>query len=300
MARRSRRSCSSSTSSSHSATSEPDGARREAVRPPCAVRRLRLARRGILRAAARCGCCSPRSTNHRVSLPLCRAHRRSPTSATSSTTRKCCASLGNSLLLVGGVVGLVLLVGAPAAYVLSRIHFPGRNLFLYMLLLLSSVITGAAAIVPLYLLIFGLNLIDSFSGVTLALAGGMLPASIFILKDFTDSIPRSYEESARVFGASTFQALRDVVFPVVRPGLAVIAVWTAVQVWGNFLRAVHPAADADKSPAAVLMYSFYTEGGQPNLRLISAFSLLYTIPILVLYIFVNRRYGFRFHGGIKR
>lgn len=149
----------------------------------------------------------------------------------------------------------MLIVGAPAAYVLSRIRFPGRNLFLYMLLLLSSVITGAAAIVPLYLLIFGLNLIDSFSGVTLALAGGMLPASIFILKDFTDSIPRSYEESARVFGASTFQALRDVVFPVVRPGLAVIAVWTAVQVWGNFL---------------------------------------------VLYIFVNRRYGFRFHGGIKR
>jgi len=209
-------------------------------------------------------------------------------------------SLGNSLLLVGGVVGLVLIVGAPAAYVLSRIRFPGRNLFLYMLLLLSSVITGAAAIVPLYLLIFGLNLIDSFSGVTLALAGGMLPASIFILKDFTDSIPRSYEESARVFGASTFQALRDVVFPVVRPGLAVIAVWTAVQVWGNFLVPFILLRTPDKSPAAVLMYSFYTEGGQPNLRLISAFSLLYTVPILVLYIFVNRRYGFRFHGGIKR
>ncbi|CAN5477575.1 hypothetical protein BH18ACT3_BH18ACT3_29230 [soil metagenome] len=194
----------------------------------------------------------------------------------------------------------MLIVGAPAAYVLSRIRFPGRNLFLYMLLLLSSVITGAAAIVPLYLLIFGLNLIDSFSGVTLALAGGMLPASIFILKDFTDSIPRSYEESARVFGASTFQALRDVVFPVVRPGLAVIAVWTAVQVWGNFLVPFILLRTPDKSPAAVLMYSFYTEGGQPNLRLISAFSLLYTVPILVLYIFVNRRYGFRFHGGIKR
>jgi len=122
-------------------------------------------------------------------------------------------SLGNSLLLVGGVVGLVLIVGAPAAYVLSRIRFPGRNLFLYMLLLLSSVITGAAAIVPLYLLIFGLNLIDSFSGVTLALAGGMLPASIFILKDFTDSIPRSYEESARCSGRRRSRPCATSCFP---------------------------------------------------------------------------------------
>ena len=209
-------------------------------------------------------------------------------------------SLGNSLLLVVGVVGLVIAVGAPAAYVLSRIRFPGRDLFLYLLLLLSSVITGAAALVPIYLLIFGLDLTDTFTGVILALGGGMLPASIFILKDFTDGLPRSYEESARVFGASTLQVLRDVVFPVVRPGLVVIAVWTGVQVWGAFLLPFILLRSPDKSPGAVLMYSFYTEGGQPNLRVLSAFALLYTVPILVLYAFVNRRYGFRFHGGIKR
>nr|MBA2513283.1 carbohydrate ABC transporter permease [Solirubrobacterales bacterium] len=147
---------------------------------------------------------------------------------------------------------------------------------------------------------FQLHLLDTFRGVCLALAGGMLPAAIFILKDFTDAIPRSYEESARVFGASSFQAMRHIVFPVIRPGLAVIAVWTAVQVWSNFLVPFILLRSADKSPAAVLMYSFYDEGGRADLRAISAFSLIYTIPILVLYWFVNKRYGFRFHGGIKR
>jgi multiple sugar transport system permease protein len=209
-------------------------------------------------------------------------------------------ALRNSVILALGAVAIVILVGAPASYALSRIRFPGRDLFLYVLLLLSSVITGAAAILPLYLLMFGLDMIDTFHGVWLALAGGMLPTAIFILKDFTDSIPRSYEESARVFGASSFQALRHIVIPVIRPGLAVIAVWGVVQVWGNFLVPFILLRSREKSPAAVLMYSFADEAGRPDLRSISAFALIYTIPILLLYWFVNKRYGFRFHGGIKR
>ena len=209
-------------------------------------------------------------------------------------------ALRNSAILVVLAVIVVVLVAAPASYALSRIRFPGRDLFLYVLLLLSSVITGSASILPLFLLMFGLDLIDTYHGVALALAGGLLPASIFILKDFTDSIPRSYEESARVFGASPSQALRHVVIPVIRPGLAVIAVWGAVQVWGNFLVPFILLRSAEKSPAAVLMYSFYDEGGRADLRAISAFALIYTLPILVLYWIVNKRYGFRFHGGIKR
>ena len=92
-------------------------------------------------------------------------------------------------------VTIVLAVGAPAAYALSRIRFPGDT-FLYLLLLLSSVVAGSAAILPLYLLMFELDLLDTYRGIWLALAGGLLPAAMFILKDFTDSIPRSYEESA--------------------------------------------------------------------------------------------------------
>ena len=209
-------------------------------------------------------------------------------------------ALRNSAILVVGAIAIVIAVGAPASYALSRIRFPGRNLFLYLLLLLSSVITGSAAILPLFLLLFGFNMIDTYHGVCLALAGGLLPASIFILKDFTDSIPRSYEESARVFGASSFQALRHVVLPVIRPGLAVIAVWGAVQVWGNFLVPFILLRSRDKTPAAVLMFSFADEAGMADLRAISAFALVYTVPILLLYWFVNKKYGFRFHGGIKR
>ncbi len=53
-------------------------------------------------------------------------------------------------------------------------------------------------------------------------------------------------------------------------------------------------------PASIAVYSFYTEAGTPNITLVAAYSLLYAIPVVILYLFVNWRYGFRFFGGIKR
>ncbi len=209
-------------------------------------------------------------------------------------------SLGNSVLLAGATMLLVVATAAPAAYALSRVNLPGRDLLLYVLLLFSSVVTGSAAMVPLFVLIFNLGLINTYLGVVLVLAGGLLPAAIFILKDFTDSTPRSYEESAMVFGANSFQILRDTVLPLIRPGLAVIAVWVMVNVWSNFLMPFILLRNVDLSPASVVMYTFYTEAGTPNLRLLATFSLLYSVPVVVMYLFVNRRYGFRFYGGIKR
>jgi multiple sugar transport system permease protein len=208
-------------------------------------------------------------------------------------------SLWNSLLLAGGTALLTVTFAATAAYALSRVRVPGRDGVLYALLLLSSIVTGTAAMVPLFNLAFKLHLIDSRLGVILVLTGGLIPAAVFILKDFTDAAPRSYEESARVFGASPFQIIRHLVLPMIRPGLATVTVWAVVNVWGNFLIPFILIRDQGKYPAAVVMYTFYTEGGQPDLSLIAAFSLMYSVPVIALYLFVSHRYGFRFHGGIK-
>ncbi|MFI5659946.1 carbohydrate ABC transporter permease [Streptomyces sp. NPDC051684] len=208
-------------------------------------------------------------------------------------------SLANSVILAFGTAALVVVLSALAAYALSRVRIPGRDGLLYALLLLSSIVTGTAAMVPIFLLAADLNLVDSYLGVILVLTGGLLPAAIFILKDFMDTTPRSYEESARVFGASPLRIVKDIVVPVVRPGLATVGVWSVAQVWGNFLIPFLLLRSPDKSPAAVVMYTFYTEGGQPDLALISTFSLLYSLPVVLMFLFVSRRYGFRFHGGIK-
>lgn len=208
-------------------------------------------------------------------------------------------SLWNSFVLSLWTMLCTVGAAALAAYALSRVRVPGRDTLLYLLLLLSSVITGTAAMVPIFQLMFVLGLLDKEIGIVLVMTGGLLPAAIFILKDFMDTIPKSHEESARVFGAKPLQILGHVVLPSVTPGLATIAVWAVVNVWGNFLLPYLVFNDQAKRPAAVSLHTFYTEGGQPDLALISAFSLLYSLPVVAMYLFVNHRYGFRFHGGIK-
>ncbi|PZS19578.1 MAG: ABC transporter permease [Pseudonocardiales bacterium] len=208
-------------------------------------------------------------------------------------------SLRNSIYLAGGSAVLVIVLAALASYALSRVRVPGRDQLLYALLLLSSIVTGTAAMVPIFLMLYQLNLLDRQSGVILVLTGGLLPAAVFMLKDFVDSIPRSYEESARVFGAKPGQILRHIVLPLIRPGMATVGVWALVQVWGNFLVPYVLLSNPDKQPAAVVMYTFYDAGGQPNFALISTFALVYSVPVVVLYLFVNKRYGFAFQGGIK-
>jgi multiple sugar transport system permease protein len=209
-------------------------------------------------------------------------------------------SLVNSLVLSIGTAVLVVVLSALAAYALSRVRLPGRDALLYALLLLSSIITGTAAMVPLFQLAIELNLIDSHTGLILILSGGLLPAAIFMIKDFMDTTPKSYEESARVFGASSLQILRHIVVPLVRPGLATIAVWALASVWGGFLFQFILLRDPEKAPGSIILYTLYTEGGAPRLDLISTFSLLYSLPVVLMYLFVSHRYGFRFHGGIKR
>ncbi len=209
-------------------------------------------------------------------------------------------ALLNSLILAGGTMITVTLVATLAAYALSRAEVPYYDLLTYGLILFSSVVTGTAAMVPIFLLANALGLVDTYLGVIMVFTGGLLPTAIFILRDFVEGLPRSYEESAMVSGASPWQMVRDVVMPLLRPGMMVVGIWTFVQVWGAFLVPFVLLRTPERMPAAIAIYSFYTEAGTPILTLTSAYALLYAIPVLVLYLFVNARYGFRFFGGIKR
>lgn len=199
-------------------------------------------------------------------------------------------------------VGGVIVVGAAAtlaAYALSRSSIPGKGVVTYILLLFSSVVSGSAAMVPIFLIISAAGLIDTHLAVILVFAGGLLPTAMFILRDFIDAIPRSYEESAMVAGASPLQAFFDVALPVIRPGIVVVVVWAFVNIWGSFLIPFILLRSDKLMPASVAIYSFYSEAGTPIVTLLAAYSLIYSLPVIALYLFVNWKFGFRFFGGIK-
>jgi len=209
------------------------------------------------------------------------------------------ALVQNSVIQAGGAMILVTIAATLAAYALSRSSIKGSQVITYGLVLFSSVVTGTAAMVPIFLMVHRMGMIDTHLAVILVFTGGLLPAAIFIMRDFVDSIPRSYEESALVAGASPWRVFSDIALPIVRPGMMVIAVWAFVNVWGGFLIPFILLRSPERMPAAVAIYSFYTEAGTPLITLTAAYSLLYTLPVLLLYLFVNWKYGFRFFGGIK-
>jgi multiple sugar transport system permease protein len=208
-------------------------------------------------------------------------------------------ALSNSLLQAFGGVILVGAAATLAAYALSRSAIPGKRAVTYVLLLFSSVVSGSAAMVPIFLIVSAAGLIDTHLAVILVFAGGLLPTAMFILRDFIDAIPRSYEESAMVAGASPLQAFFDVALPVIRPGIVVVVVWAFVNIWGSFLIPFILLRSDNLMPASVAIYSFYSEAGTPIVTLLAAYSLLYSLPVIVLYLFVNWKFGFRFFGGIK-
>lgn len=205
----------------------------------------------------------------------------------------------NSLIQSFGATFLVVILASLAAYAFSRVELPGKRVIMYILVLFSSVVTGVAALIPIFFLLLQIGLIDTHLAVIMVFSGGFLPTAIFLLKDFVDSISMAYEETAIIAGASKFQIFKDIIFPLIRPGMVVVGVYTFVQVWSNFLTPFILLRSNEKMPVSVAIYAFTNEIGMPKIDLISAYSLLYTIPVLAFYIFTSRKYGFRFYGGLK-
>lgn len=102
-----------------------------------------------------------------------------------------------------------------------------------------------------------------------------------------------------VAGASPIQCFFDVSLPLIRPGVVVVLVWAFVNIWGSFLIPFILLRSEGLMPASVAIYSFYSEAGTPIVTLLAAYSLIYSLPVIVLYLFVSWKFGFRFFGGIK-
>ncbi|RMI38326.1 carbohydrate ABC transporter permease [Streptomyces triticirhizae] len=206
----------------------------------------------------------------------------------------------NSLLLCGGAAVVNMVVAVLAAYPLSRHRLRFKRPFLYTLLFATG-LPITAIMVPVYEMFVRLELVDSLPATALFLATATLPFSIWLTKGFMDGVPVSLEEAAWTDGASSFTALRRVVLPLMAPGMAVVAVFTFIGAWGNFLIPFVLLQSPEKEPAAVGLYTFFGQYGTVAYGQLAAFSVLYSLPAVLLYVVVSRRMarGFNLGGGIK-
>ncbi|WP_350346998.1 carbohydrate ABC transporter permease [Agromyces sp. G08B096] len=198
--------------------------------------------------------------------------------------------LWNSFLLSAGCAIVTVVAAVLAAYPLSRYRMRINKPFLYGVLF-GTCLPITAMMVPVYSLFVSLNLIDSTGGTILFLAATSLPMAIWMMKNFMDSVPISLEEAAWTDGASMMATLTRVVVPLMRPGIAVVFIFVFIQAWGNFFVPFILLLSPDKQPAAVSIFAFFGQYGSVAYGQLAAFSLVYSVPVLALYVFVSRVLG---------
>jgi len=198
--------------------------------------------------------------------------------------------LFNSLLLSAGCAIITVAVAVLAAYPLSRYKMRINKPYLYGILF-GTCLPITAMMVPVYSLFVALNLIDSMWGTVLFMAAASLPMAIWMMKNFMDSVPIVLEEAAWADGASMMATLTRVVVPLMRPGIAVVFIFVFVQAWGNFFVPFVLLLSPEKQPAAVSIFAFFGQYGAVAYGKLAAFSLVYSVPVLALYVFTSRVLG---------
>ncbi|GAB3404540.1 carbohydrate ABC transporter permease [Schumannella luteola] len=208
--------------------------------------------------------------------------------------------LGNSLIISAGTALLTVVVAVLAAYPLSRYSLRINRPFLYGVLF-GTCLPITAMMVPVYGLFVALDLLNSFPGIILFLAATSLPMAIWMAKNFMDSVPISIEEAAWTDGSSMLSTLLRVVVPLMRPGIGVVFIFVFIQAWGNFFVPFILITDPGQMPAAVTIYNFFGAYGAVAYGQLAAFSLLYSVPVLALYVLVQRFSGgsFALAGAVK-
>jgi raffinose/stachyose/melibiose transport system permease protein len=141
--------------------------------------------------------------------------------------------LANSVGITAASVGLILLFSTLAAYALARYRF--RLSALVLIFFLSGMtVPLKLAIIPLFMQLDALGLVDNYLGLVLVYVAMGIPSAVFIMTGFLRTLPRELEESARMDGASEFRIMRSIMLPLARPALVIVAIQNAVPIWNDF------------------------------------------------------------------
>jgi raffinose/stachyose/melibiose transport system permease protein len=206
-------------------------------------------------------------------------------------------ALKNSLVITIGSVLALVAIGSITAYAVAR--YRGKlGTVLYFTFVLGIIIPFQLGLIPTYVVLRHLHLTTSYFGMILLYTGILMPLSVFLFTGFVRTLPRDYEEAAYIDGASRFLTFSRVVFPLLRPIAATVAVLAAVLIWNDFFLQLVFLAGSARQTVVVAIYSFVGEYAT-NWNLVFATVILSIAPILVFYIFAQRRLVRGFTGGIK-
>jgi len=198
----------------------------------------------------------------------------------------------NSVIVTGSVVTLNVLFGTAAAYAFAKLRFPGRDA-IFFLLLLTLMVPFQVNLIPLYKIMVELhNAIppigaDTYFGIVAPSAIQVF--GIFLMRQFLRSIPDEILESARMDGASEWRILRSIVFPVARPGMATLAIFTFLGAWNDFLWPLI-VTNSDEMRTMPVGLALLARKNASNWGDTMAGTVLTAAPLILMFLVLQRRF----------
>ena len=195
--------------------------------------------------------------------------------------------LRNSIVTVSSAVILSLIVCLLGGYALSRGTFRFKRELMFTILLIQ-IIPGTATVLPLYLIMRELGLINTLLGVVMGMTAGTIPFMMWVLKGFIDSVPMELEEAAALDGASRVQTLTRVVFPLALPGVGAAAILAFNGAWATFFLPLILLSDADKFLMPLGLFRALIAYTNLDYGMLNAMGLIYMLPSFLIFVFARQ------------
>lgn len=194
--------------------------------------------------------------------------------------------LANSLLVSTLATLLALLFTVPAGYAFAKLRFRGRDA-IFRLLVAALVVPGQIGMLPLFLELKAMGLVNSYAGALIPWLAGIF--GIFLVRQYCLSIPDEMLEAARIDGASEAQILRRIVLPILTPIVVTLALFVFLGSWNDFMWPLIILSDQDLYTLPVALAAMSREHVQDN-ELMMAGSVVTTLPVLILFLALQRFY----------
>ena len=195
-------------------------------------------------------------------------------------------AFANSLGLALAITLVSLLFNSMAGYAFAKLRFRGRDR-IFRWLLSALVIPAQVAMLPLFLLLDGMGLIDTYAAVVIPGLASVF--GIFLVRQYALSIPDSLLDAARVDGASELRVYWSIALPILRPVLVTLAIFTFLGAWNDFLWPLIVLADSDKYTLPVALANLLGEHAQDT-ELMMAGAVLTVLPTIVVFALLQRHY----------
>ena len=196
------------------------------------------------------------------------------------------SALRSSIVIAVGTMLLVVILVVLAGYALYRFEFRGRDFF-QKLILVTYVFPGILLVVPVYSIMSSLHLIDNPLGLIIMNVTFSAPFCVWLMRGFFTSIPYTLDESAALDGAGKLRIMFSIIFPLIRPGIATVAIYSFIQSWGEFtFSSILLTSDLHKTlPIALnaIMGQYTVRWGQ-----MSASAVLTILPVIILFAFFGK------------